>query len=123
MGDAAAILTALSVVIVALTQLYIAQTARRAATKAGVAVDVAERVEIRVEDVHGEVKAVAEQVLTSNGKTLGALADLAEGRRITADVPETERSQSEQHYADRADADIVKQAADAEGMSGSDVKE
>lgn len=41
---------------------------------------------------------VAGEVATSNGKTIGALLDLQEGRRIVADIPEHERTDSEHHY-------------------------
>ena len=44
--------------------------------------------------VHKEVK-------TSNGLTLAALADRAEGRRIAADIPAEDQSASEKHYVEQ----------------------
>lgn len=78
--DVASALTALSLVIVALTGMYTAVTARRTLTG--------------VKDVHAEVK-------TANGITAAVLLDRQEGRRIEADVPAGERTDSEQHYVDQ----------------------
>lgn len=44
-------------------------------------------------------------VRTMNGKTIGALADLAEGRRIELDVPADERSASQRHYVENVEVD------------------
>lgn len=44
----------------------------------------------QIADVHSEIK-------TGNGKTIARLADLAEGRRVVADVPADDRTPSEQH--------------------------
>lgn len=43
------------------------------------------------------------EVKTSNGLTLAALADRAEGRRIDEDIPEGDRTASEQRYVDDKD--------------------
>lgn len=48
-----------------------------------------------------KVEAVHDEVVTANGRTLGALADAREGRRIEADVDRSERSHAEQGYVDR----------------------
>lgn len=48
-------------------------------------------------DVHHEVKA-------GNGITMAALADRQEGRRVQADIPEAERTDSEQGYVDNLEA-------------------
>jgi hypothetical protein len=41
---------------------------------------------------------VKREVTTTNGKTLAALSDLAEGRRIRADVAADTRTRSEERY-------------------------
>jgi hypothetical protein len=45
-------------------------------------------------NVHDEVK-------TTNGLTLAALGDRAEGRRIQSDVAHADRTASEQHYVEQ----------------------
>lgn len=80
MDNLASILTALSLVIVAITGLYTA---------------------IRVNAVHREVR-------TGNGQTLGALADIAEGRAAEA-IPVADRSAAEQEHVE------MKQASENRG--------
>lgn len=46
------------------------------------------------------IKGVHNEVKTSNGLTMAALADRTEGRRIEADIPHGERTASEQHYVE-----------------------
>lgn len=53
-------------------------------------VDETRRTAARIEDVHSEVK-------TGNGRTIARLADLAEGRRVVADVAVDDRTIGEQH--------------------------
>lgn len=43
---------------------------------------------------------VRREVKTANGQTIAKLADLTEGRRVEADIPEHARTESEQHYVD-----------------------
>lgn len=87
MDNLASILTAVSLVIVAITGLYTAQTARRSLRTSQITA-------ARVEEVHTEVK-------TSNGITMAVLADRGEGRRIEAEVAADDRTPSEQHYVDK----------------------
>lgn len=75
MDNLAAVLTALSLVIVAITGLYTA---------------------IRVNAVHREVR-------TGNGQTIGMLADIAEGRAAQA-IPEGDRTAHEQTHVDMKEA-------------------
>lgn len=51
--------------------------------------------------LRAQVTDVKQQVETANGKSLGVLADSAEGRRILADVAKDDRTTSEQGYVDR----------------------
>ena len=51
--------------------------------------------------VSHEVTSVHTEVKTSNGITMAALADRAEGRRIEADVPQADRTASETQYVNR----------------------
>ena len=44
------------------------------------------------------VARVKREVTTTNGKTLAALSDLNEGRRIRADVDAADRTRSEERY-------------------------
>lgn len=46
------------------------------------------------------IRSVHDEVRTSNGLTLAALADRAEGRRIGQDIDPENRTKSEQHYVD-----------------------
>jgi hypothetical protein len=50
----------------------------------------------QVADVHQEVK-------TANGLTIGALADIAQGKDIERNVAAEDRTLSEQHYVDKLD--------------------
>jgi hypothetical protein len=50
-----------------------------------------------VEKVARQTKAVHDEVKTSNGRTIAKLADLAEGRRVIADVPADDRTPGEAH--------------------------
>lgn len=61
------------------------------------------RTEAQVANVHAEVADVHTEVQTANGITLAALADRAEGRRITVDIPHDQRTTSEQGYVDNLD--------------------
>lgn len=87
--DLPAIITALGVLVVALTGLYTAQTARRA-------LRTTQTVVAQVEAVHAEVR-------TGNGETIGMLADIAEGRAAQA-IPKADRSVSEQEHVDMKEA-------------------
>jgi hypothetical protein len=52
----------------------------------------------RVGKVHDEVK-------TGNRQTVGTLSAIAHGRDIDTDIPEGDRSESDQHYVDLYDQD------------------
>jgi hypothetical protein len=49
------------------------------------------------------LRAVHNEVKTSNGLTLAALSDRAEGRRIESDVEPEDRTESEQRYVTNLD--------------------
>jgi hypothetical protein len=82
------VITATATLIVAVTGLVVATGARRAKRE----------ILGKVDDVHAEL-------VTSNGLTLGNLADAGEGRRIEADVPPEDRTVAEQHYVDHLGPD------------------
>ena len=55
---------------------------------------------------------VHREVRTGNGQTMARLADLAEGRRISRDVPLEQRSPADQHYVDQVSAaDDIREVA------------
>ena len=58
--------------------------------------------------VHGVANEALAELVTLNGKTVGELGDLTEGRRIIRDVPIAEQSPSERHYVEAVHVDDEK---------------
>ena len=59
-------------------------------------VDEVRRLGATVGEIHTEIK-------TTNGRSMGELAEEGEGRRIRADVPQADRTPGERHYVQHVD--------------------
>src|ERR1019366_370251 len=59
----------------------------------------------RQKATHAKVEDVAAELATLNGKTVGEMVSLTEGRRILTDVPLSERTASERYYVEQVALD------------------